>query len=162
MAAMMAKPSRPAKRRNLSRHGSRHDPLLLTQPWRVMAVFAPVEQVIARIERDGTIDAAGGMAVFKEDNTGGWYDLIAALNGVIEFHELAASRYGYRAQTAGLAKLASKLHHGAPVFDSDLAAAKQSIVSCKQQAMRLRVSQAVDLVDTVRISMEFDRLGVTA
>ena len=136
----------------------RRDPLLITQPWKLLSVFAPVEEVIARIEADGTIDAAGGVPVFCESSNGGWYELTAALQGVIDFHVIARDRYGYAVDLTGLDRLRNKLDLGAPLFEDDLIAAKRAIVSCKQQAGRLRVSQAVDIVDTVRISMALENL----
>jgi hypothetical protein len=110
------------------------------------------------VEADGTVDAAGGVPVFCESSNGGWYELGAALQGVIEFHVIARDRYGYAVDLAGLDRLRNKLDLGAPLFDDDLIAAKRAIVSCKQQAGRLRVSQAVDIVDTVRISMALENL----
>jgi hypothetical protein len=138
----------------------RTDPLLITQPWKLLSVFAPVEEVLDRIERDGTIDAAGGVPVFCESSTSSWYEMVPALQGVIEFHVVARDRYRYAVDLAGLDRLRNKLDLGAPLFESDLQAARQSIVSCKQQASRLRVSQAVSIVDTVRISMALENQGV--
>ena len=138
---------------------NRGDPLLITQPWKVASVFAPIEQVIDRIARDGTVDAAGGVPVFHEDARGGWYEIVPALAGVLEFHQLAAARYGLGADVAGLERLGKKLDVGAPIFDTDLSDARRAIVSCKQQAMRLRVSQAQDIVTTVQTSMALERAG---
>lgn len=75
------------------------DPLLRTQPWRILAVFSPIE------------------------------------------------------------KFANKLHAGSPIFEADLVAVRAGIASCKAQAMRLRVSKASDIIQTVRVSAELDRIG---
>ena len=66
-----------------------YDPLLRVQPWRVMAVFQPLERVLARLEIDGTVDTDGRQVVFKEGTREDWYDLPAAIRGVVQFHELA-------------------------------------------------------------------------
>lgn len=135
-----------------------YDPTLRTQPWKVLSVFMPIEQVLARMESSGTIDAAGGVPIFQEDGKGGWYEIVPALQGVIEFHQVALSRYGLPVDIAGLERLCNKLDLGAPIFQNDVDSAHRSIDSCKRQAMHLRVSQASSIVETVRISMELDRL----
>ena len=138
------------------------DPRLRTQPWKIFAVFDPIERILSRIEREGVVDAAGGVPVFHEDSRGGWYEVVPAINGVIEFHEHAQTRYGLQCDVSGLKKLAKKLELGAPLFTGDITAARASIDTCKQQAGALRVSQALDLVRTVQISMEMDKLQQVA
>lgn len=136
----------------------KYDPLLRTRPWKIYAVFGPLESILNQIEKDGTVMACGNQIVFLEDGSGGWYDAVAALHGVIEFHQIAEMRYGLAVDTAQLIKLANKLDSGAPIFESDIQAARESINHCKRQAGQLRESQACDLVDTVRISMEMDKI----
>lgn len=136
----------------------RIDPLLRTQPWRITAVFDPIERVLHRIEADGTVEAQGAQIVFKEEGRGGWYDLPEALHGVIEFHKLAESRFGIPVDVAAMEKFANKLRLGSPIFEQDLADIRACIASCKHQALQLRVSQAADLVKTVQIGVELERL----
>lgn len=138
------------------------DPLLRTQPWKILAVFGPIERILHRLESDGTVEVTGRQVVFKEDSTGGWYDVVAALRGVIDFHQLAAERYGIPAETAALVKFANKLQLDSPIFEADIAAVRSDIVSCKQQAMRLRVSEAESILRTVQVSAELDRIGKKA
>lgn len=133
----------------------RPDPLLRTQPWRIWSVWQPVERIIDRIELEGVVDAAGGVPVFQENS--GWYEVVPALQGIIEFHVHAQARYGLPCEVSGLAKLAKKLDAGAPLFSADIAGARASMASCWRQAMQLRVSQAIDLVRTVQISMALDQ-----
>lgn len=138
------------------------DPLLKTQPWKVVTVFGPIERILHRLEADGTIDVAGAHVVFKEDGRGGWYDAVAALRGVIQFHELAASRHNLPINVQALVKFANKLEVGAPIFERDIAEVRVCIAACKRQALQLRVSQATDIVDTIRISMELDKIKEAA
>jgi hypothetical protein len=145
------KQSPPSRQRLL-----RSDPLLRVMPWRIFAVFHPIERVLDRMERDGTVDAVGGAAVFREPS--GWYDLVAAIEGVIDFHRLAEARHRIPCQIAALERLAKKLNLGAPLFQSDIDAARADITACKRQAAQLRLSQATDIIETVRIQMELDRL----
>ena len=136
----------------------RIDPLLRTCPWRVMAVFGPIERVLHRLETDGTVEASGRQIVFKEDGNGGWYDLPAALIGVVDFHELAASRHRLPIDVSAMRRFANKLESGSPIFEQDLEAVKACIAACKQQSLKLRVSEATDIVDTIRIGAEIERI----
>ncbi|MBI2307549.1 MAG: hypothetical protein HYU78_09615 [Rhodocyclales bacterium] len=135
------------------------DPLLKTQPWRILGVFSPLERVLHRLEVDGTVETDGRHVVFREDGRGGWFDIVSALRGVIEFHQIATARYGHPADVDALEKFTNKLHAGSPIFEDDLVAVRASIASCKSQAMRLRVSQAADILKTVQVGAELDRIG---
>lgn len=136
----------------------RADPLLRTQPWMVFAVFGPIERVLHRLEADGTVEAQGAQIVFKEEGRGGWYDLPVALHGLVEFHRLAEQRYQLPVDVAAIEKFSNKLRLGSPIFEQDIADVRACFASCKSQALKLRVSQAADLVKTVQIGVEFDRL----
>lgn len=141
----------------------RIDPLLRHQPWKIAAVFFPIEHILSRLEIDGTVEVAGRQVVFKEDMKGGWYDAVAALRGVIQFHELAASRHNLPVDVSAMVRFANKLESGSPIFEPDLEAMKTCIDACKRQAMKLRVSEATSIVDTIRISAEIDKLkGIAA
>lgn len=131
---------------------------LMCCPWKINAVFYPLDRIMHRLEAEGTVDVAQGKAVFNEDMRGGWYEMAPAIEGVVQFHQLASSRHGIQADTAGLEKLAKKLDYASPLFDSDITAARASIESCKRQALMLTIDQADDLLRTVRISMEVDKI----
>lgn len=133
------------------------DPLLRLQPWKVTMVFDPIERILHRIEADGVVDSVQGRPVFYEDGKGGWYEVCEALRGVIQFHQLAESRHGLPVDVQALIRFANKLDSGAPVFESDLQAVRACIGNCKAQAMYLRVSQATDIVNTIRISAEIEK-----
>lgn len=138
------------------------DPYLRCMPWKAAMVFGPIERILHRLETDGTVDAAGRQIVFYEDGNGGWYDMIAALRGVIEFHQLAAARYRIPASVESMVKFANKLDAGSPIFIEDIAAVRRDIDSCTRQAMSLRLSQAQDVLQTVRISMAMDKIKEAA
>lgn len=138
------------------------DPLLRTQPWKITLVFGPIERILHRLEADGTVEVAGSQIVFKEDGRGGWYDAVAAMRGVVQFHEIAGTRYNLPVDMAAVTKFANKLELGAPIFESDIEAVRACIASCKRQAMQLRLSQAQDVLSTVQISIEMDKLKEAA
>lgn len=93
---------------------------------------------------------------------GGWYDAVAALRGVIEFHQLAQARYGYPADVEALIKFANKLEASSPLFEEDIAKVRACIAACKRQALQLRLSQADDIVKTIQISMRIDSMKEAA
>lgn len=141
----------------MSRPRKKHDPLLRLQPWRMFAVYAPIERILHRLETDGTVDVAGRQIVFKEDSSGSWYDALAALRGVAEFHRIAAIRYNIPVDVDALFKFAARLDAGMPIFEEDIAAVRASIESCRRQAGCLRVSQAESIIKTVRIGEELEK-----
>jgi hypothetical protein len=135
------------------------DPYLRTQPWKIYAVFAPIERMLHQLETDGSVNVQGAQIVFTEHDHDGYYDLVEALRGLIEFHELATEKTGTPASVAALTKFANKLHLGAPIFEADIAAVRADIASCKRQAGGLRVREAADMVRTVQIRMRIDAIN---
>ncbi|QRM19536.1 hypothetical protein GBK02_09045 [Dechloromonas sp. TW-R-39-2] len=131
---------------------------LAAQPWKVQSVFAPIERVLHRMQADGVIDCAQGRPVFHEDGRGGWYEVVAALRGVIQFHQLAEARHGIEAEVDGMVRLANKLDLAAPIFEEDIATVYADIESCKRQALRLTIDEATDIVKTIQISAAFDQI----
>ncbi len=136
----------------------RLDPYLRTCPWKVFAVWRPIESILHRMEADGTVEVARWQVIFREDSAGGWYDAVAALRGIIQFHEIAATKLNRPANVGALEILANKLEYGSPIFETDLTAVRACIATCKSQAMQLRISEATSIVDTVRISAEMEKL----
>lgn len=131
---------------------------LSAQPWKISTVFDPIERILHRLEADCTIDSAQGRPVFYEDGHSGWYDLVEAIRGLIDFHQIAEARHGIAADTDGLIRFANKLHSSAPIFEQDLALVRANIDTCKRQALRLTIDEATDIVQTIRIGMELDKL----
>lgn len=125
---------------------------MATQPWRIVAVFGPIDRILHRIEADGTIDAAQGRPVFYEDGHAGWYEFVEAIRGLIHFHELAAERLNAPADVLGMVRLANKLDTGAPLFEADIEAAYRSIETCKRQALKLTIGAASEMLRVVQIS----------
>lgn len=140
----------------------RFDPPLRLQPWKVVATFRPVEQLLHRIENDGAVEYSGNQIVAKEDNREGYYDVVEALRGVIQFFEIAATRYRLPIDVQPMVRFTNKLGSGALLFDADMLAVRSCISECKVQVLKLRQSQADDIINTVRISGELDKLGRAA
>lgn len=160
-----------ALRRALAREESRAIPLprrpkanpdavrLRSMPWKVSEVFAPVEAVISRIERDGTVDACKGKPVFLEPGRGGWYEMAPAIDGITSFHQLAAKRLGIALDTTGLEKLARKLDYGTPLEAADLARARETIDTLKRFALNhLTLGQAKEVLRDSQIAWKLEKI----
>ena len=153
------------KRRQPARHrpaiiNTDHLRLALT-PWKIAAVFAPIERVIAQIENNGTVDAARGVPVFRETHNGGWYEIVAALDGVIDYHRRAAEYKTLVVNLAPLERLRNKLKNDSPIFPDELSAAQSCIDQLKRFAGALTQGEANDLLHTARIAWEFEAIGMT-
>lgn len=136
------------------------DVFMAYAPDRVSAVWEPLEAIIDRIATTGTVDVMRGTVVFNEGD--GWYDCVQALRDLLDFYELAKVRYGVDATTAPLYQFANKLDSGSPLFEPDIARVRCAIADCKIRSMSLRLSEVTDMLETLSIRRELQRLGVAA
>lgn len=130
---------------------------LVAMPWKIQQVFDPIERVIARLEIDGTIDAYRGRAVFKEDGSGGWYEMAPAIEGVAEFHRLAAQRHGWEINLTPLDRMANKLKLDSPITPRDIDDAKSCIDTLKRLAATLKLGEAKAMLRDVKIGWEIEQ-----
>ena len=131
------------------------DLTLAERPERLQGAWGPLERLLDGIEATGDIDTARGKPIFREGNA--WYEIAPAVDGIVEFHAMAYDRHGIYANTAPQVRLSRKLDLGAPLFESDISAARSCIAMCKCQAARLTVGQAVSIVRTIQIGIEIRR-----
>jgi len=136
------------------------DPLIRTMPWRASVTLAPLEDVLKRLENEGTVDAVGKQIVFSVSGRKKLNDLPAAMLGLANFHRLAREKFGIPAEYEPIEKMANKLNAGSPIFESDVDAVKRAIESCRKQIYQLRISQAADLVRTVSIADKLHARGL--
>lgn len=133
--------------------------LLKTQPWRLNAVFSPLESIIAQLEQHGTCDVAqDGTPIFLDAIDGCWYDTCVALDGVSEAFELHTERSGQSLNMRPLRQLSNKLRAGMMIFESDTAALKESLHAARSACMGMTIDYASDLIKTIRIREEMDRI----
>lgn len=139
------------------------DPLLKTMPWKLTATFDPLERVLHQIRSTGTVQIDDSrQVVYREDAREGYYDVVPAIQGIIEFFEIAATRHGISVDVQPFRKLAHDLDTGADLYEDDLDLVSDCINACKKAALGLRLSQADDIVKTIQISMEMEKLGEAA
>jgi hypothetical protein len=135
---------------------------LATQPWRIAASLDPVEKILDQIERTGCVDSAKGEVIFKDAGSAHYYSAVPALRGITEMFELAAKRKAWPLDITALNRLATKLDVACPLVQSDIKAARTALAAIRHYAPTLTLGEADDLVNTVRISQEMERIGASA
>ena len=127
-------------------------------PWRVREVFLPLENILDRIKHDGTVEAARGVPVVREES--GWYEIAPAIEGVVDFHRLAAEHRGIALDVGPLSRLATSLRVDKPITEGEIGAARACIDRLRQFALRwLTVGEAKSILTTVQISAELESRG---
>ena len=141
----------PTKQRHTAHSNSAR---LATMPWRIDAVWYPVESFLDRILREGTVDELHGKVAAHDDTTQRWYEFIPAVRGLLEFHRIAAQRHGWNMDLEPLSQLITKLANGSLIFAKDVLSAQNSIGPLKQMAGQLTLGEAVDINTTVNIKIK--------
>lgn len=145
--------ARPARRTGPDRMNMR----LALMPWRIDATWHPLDRIIAQIELHGTVETINGVPCYHDDRDGTWYDAPAAIEGLADFHHIAATRKGWTLDLTPLRKLVAKLRLDSPIFQADIDAVRQCEAVCRRHAAHLTVREAADIIQTVRISVAMER-----
>ncbi|WAL81498.1 hypothetical protein OYT13_16800 [Pandoraea sp. XJJ-1] len=153
----MAASKRPRKPYRPGRNGC--GVLLRAEPWKVAAVFGPLEQILDELEGEGTVSAMpNGTPIFQDTNDGCWYEMVPALAGFVDAYEIHESRCGRAMPLEPLRLLARKLEVSMPLFDTDTVPARAALAVLKAETMNMRADYARDLVQTVRIQVEMEQV----
>ena len=138
------------------------DVLLKTQPWRLKAMFDPLESIVRQLEQDGTMDIAGnGTPIFQDHNDREhWYETHVALIGVCEAFELSSERTGRPLDMTSLRQLANKMQYHMPIFEADTRACWACFAEMRRECMGMTVSYAQDLIQVIRIREELKRVAI--
>lgn len=153
----LARVERRAPRAPRHRTVNRDDLRMATIPWNIDQVWRPLEQIMDRMQIDGTVETAQGRPILYDAGTGGWYEIAPAIEGLIDFHRIAGSRHGWQIDLRPLEKLAAKLQHGTPIFEPDLQAVRTLAAQLKRHVGRLTLREAKDILTTVRIQIEMEK-----
>lgn len=153
----LSRVERRAPRAPRHRTVSRDDLRMATIPWNIDQVWRPLEQIMDRMQIDGTVETAQGRPILYDAGTGGWYEIAPAIEGLIDFHRIAANRHGWQIDLRPLEKLAAKLQHGTPIFEPDLQAVRTLAAQLKRHVGRLTLREAKDILTTVRIQIEIEK-----
>ena len=130
---------------------------LRTQPWRVAAVFSPLEAILRQIEETGTVTTdVQGMPIFKDANDGTWYATCPAIGGVIDAYATHEIRSGRPMPLESLRRFAKKLEYSSPLTDEDCDAVKRDLITLRRETMAMTVDYAASLVRTTQIKIELE------
>lgn len=134
------------------------DVKLSTQPWRVAAMFGPLEAVIRQIEESGTVTTdVQGMPIFKDANDGTWYATCPAIEGVIDAYATHEIRSGRAMPLDSLRRFAKKLEYSSPLTDEDCAAVKRDLITLRRETMAMTIAYASSLVTTTQLKIELEQ-----
>jgi hypothetical protein len=132
---------------------------LRAQPWKVAAVFNPLEAILDQLEQHGTIDATpSGVAIFKDAIDGHWYESSVALMGVVDAYEIHERRTGRTIDLAALAQLANKLKYDMPIFSDDTRACRACLVRMKVETIQMTAGYAKQLIKDFQIKEEMEKV----
>lgn len=121
------------------------------QPWKVQAVFSPLESILEQLEKDGTIDVAGARPVFQDHNDGCWYESSPAIRGVVEAYQIHERRTGRPLNLEPLSQLANKLEYGMPIFEADTKACWECLARMRAETVEMTAAYARDLIKDYQI-----------
>lgn len=141
----MATKKKPRNKRFVPR-----DPLtikLRLLPWRIAAVFNPIESIITQMETEGTITTSdSGMPMFKDTGDGTWYASADALEGLIEAFEIHRLRAERDYSLDALRQLAVKVRELAPVYREDTDGARQCLAVLRAESLEMTAGYAANLI----------------
>ena len=148
------------KPRNKKYHPKSDDNIKLKmQPWKIKAVFDPLEAIIDQLEQHGTIDATpSGTAIFKDAIDGHWYESHEAIMGVVEAYEIHEIRSGRVIDLLPLRQLAQRLKYDMPIFQADTTACRACFARMKAETMQMTAGYARDLITDFQIKEGLEKL----
>lgn len=148
--------SAKAKRNKKYRPKPTGEQLLKTQPWKIAAVFNPLEAILNQLEQYGTIDVEHftDKPIFRDHNDGKWYETPIAIMGVVDAYQMHQERRGIDLQLDPLRKLAKKLEYGMPIFDTDTKACRECLSRMKRETMTMTANYASSLIVEFQIKEE--------
>jgi len=121
------------------------------QPWKVHAVFSPLESILEQLEDEGTIDVAGANPVFQDHNDGCWYQSAPAIRGVVEAYQIHERRTGVPLDLEPLRVLANKIEYGMPIFEADTKACWECLARMRRETMEMTAAYARELINDYKI-----------
>lgn len=147
-----------AKRQKAYRPRPIGEAKLRTQPWRVAAVFAPLEAIIRQIEQDGTVTTdKQGTPIFQDLGDRCWYATTPAIEGIIDAYQTHEIRSGRQMPLDSLRQFANKLQYASPLTLEDCAAVKRDLTLLRQETMGMTIAYASSLVTTTQLKIELEQ-----
>lgn len=114
-------------------------------------ILFPLEAILQRMEIDGTIESTpDGRAVFNDGEE--VYEVVPALNGLIHWLELCASRTGAQVDLSPLSQLKNQLNYQMPITEAVFTACKRLMPTLRRLVSLMPADLAQSNMRTVQIS----------
>jgi hypothetical protein len=151
----MSRSQRPRKKYNPQSRGGQVK--LRAQPWKIHAVFEPVEAILDEIEQSGMVSVTEeGKPIFSELAHNDVYEFVPSLCGLIDAFDLHAERNALPIVTDALKRVCVKLDKGEMLDQFDLAGARQSIAALKKQSGDMEADYAYRLIRDIQIKFALE------
>lgn len=132
---------------------------LKMQPWKMQAVFQPLEDILNQLEKNGTVDATtGGTPIFKDAIDGHWYESSEAIMGVVEAYEIHEIRSGCQIGLSSMRQLAHRLKYSMAIFESDTVACRACLQRMKRETMQMTAGYARQLIKDFQIKEQLEKV----
>jgi hypothetical protein len=132
---------------------------LKMQPWKVRAVFQPLEAILDQLEQQGTVDATpAGVAIFRDAVDGHWYESCEAITGVAEAYEIHEIKTGRQLNLVPLRQLANKLKYSMPIFSADTEACRACLSRMRAETIEMTAGYARDLIKDFQIKEQLEKV----
>jgi hypothetical protein len=131
--------------------------LLRHEMWKIAAVFAPIEAILAELEHDGTVTTdQNGKPLFFDKTEGHCYEMGPSIRGLTDAFDLHSRRNNRPITTNGLAVLCLKLEMRREVEAADIAAAKRSVAAMRAESAHMTSAYASRLVSDTQLKFELE------
>lgn len=131
--------------------------LAATQPWKVNAVFAPLDNIFAQLQQDGTVHTERGVPVYWDTKSNQWHEIEPALGGLIDYYEIATRRHQVNIDLQPLTTFCNRLGAGTPLTLENVAAAQATTNLLRQFALHhLTIGEANDILTSAKIKFEIE------
>ena len=127
-----------------------------TQPWRLDAMFGPLEEMLLHIAREGTLEETeAGALLYVSPSSGKPYEVPEAIDGYADIFTLVRSRDPACPDVAPLHKVVAQLRAGA-VTEAAIEAALSSLAAVRAYASGQPVHVIADAARSVALRLLLD------
>lgn len=128
-------------------------PSLVTQ----INSFYPFEQALDRLLNTGEIETDSvGLYIFK-DGSGVNQSFVSSLKVYIEVIEIYCNRHKLTFNTKPLHVLQNRMFEARGFDEEEIIEARKTLDICKQIICKIKPSELMDILNSVRISMKFEK-----
>lgn len=129
-------------------------------PWNIHGVWAPLDAILSRLEKEGTIEVAAGEPVLYDPGTNDWHNSAQAVRGIADFHEVAALRKGWIINTEPITRFARLLESDDEIAQQDIDDVRACAGVLRRLSGSLTLREARAYLDETCIRIEVEKAGI--